>query len=98
MDLNQDLALIDVLIVVEMEEYDLIKVFLQFNKHVHNVLVSGEEITNPCTDCNGQGNKQTSKKISVTFQKVLMMEQELDLLEKVKLVQRWSYVEIYIYL
>ena len=28
---------------------------------------SGEEITNPCVDCNGQGNKQTSKKISVTI-------------------------------
>jgi len=28
---------------------------------------SGEEITNPCKDCNGQGNKQTSKKISVTI-------------------------------
>ena len=23
---------------------------------------TGEEITNPCTDCNGQGNKQASKK------------------------------------
>ena len=30
---------------------------------------SGEEITNPCADCNGQGNKQTSKKISVTIPK-----------------------------
>ena len=30
---------------------------------------SGEEITNPCNDCNGQGNKQTSKKISVTIPK-----------------------------
>ena len=30
---------------------------------------SGEEITNPCGDCNGQGNKQTSKKISVTIPK-----------------------------
>ena len=30
---------------------------------------TGEEITNPCTDCNGQGNKQTSKKISVTIPK-----------------------------
>ena len=30
---------------------------------------SGEEITNPCSDCNGQGNKQTSKKISVTIPK-----------------------------
>jgi len=30
---------------------------------------SGEEITNPCADCNGQGNKQASKKISVTIPK-----------------------------
>ena len=30
---------------------------------------SGEEITNPCSDCNGQGNKQTSKKLSVTIPK-----------------------------
>ena len=30
---------------------------------------SGEEITNPCNDCNGQGNRQTSKKVSVTIPK-----------------------------
>ena len=30
---------------------------------------TGEEITNPCTDCSGQGNKQASKKISVTIPK-----------------------------
>jgi len=30
---------------------------------------SGEEITNPCSDCNGQGSNQTSKKISVTIPK-----------------------------
>ena len=30
---------------------------------------TGEEITNPCTDCNGQGNKQASKKISVSIPK-----------------------------
>ena len=30
---------------------------------------SGEEITNPCNDCNGQGKKQTSKKISVSIPK-----------------------------
>ena len=30
---------------------------------------SGEEITNPCNDCNGQGNRQSSKKISVTIPK-----------------------------
>ena len=27
----------------------------------------GEEITNPCKDCNGQGNTQASKKLSVTI-------------------------------
>tara|TARA_Y200000002_G_scaffold375137_1_gene376960 strand:+ start:228 stop:1352 length:1125 start_codon:yes stop_codon:yes gene_type:complete len=30
---------------------------------------SGQEITSPCNDCNGQGNKQVSKKISVTIPK-----------------------------
>ena len=30
---------------------------------------SGEEITNPCSDCNGQGNTQTSKKVSVSIPK-----------------------------
>jgi molecular chaperone DnaJ len=30
---------------------------------------NGEEITHPCSDCNGQGNKQTSKKIAVTIPK-----------------------------
>jgi molecular chaperone DnaJ len=30
---------------------------------------SGEEITNPCNDCGGSGNKQVSKKISVTIPK-----------------------------
>jgi len=30
---------------------------------------SGEEITNPCNNCNGQGNKQTAKKLSVTIPK-----------------------------
>ncbi|MDC0216259.1 molecular chaperone DnaJ [Candidatus Pelagibacter sp.] len=30
---------------------------------------SGEEITNPCNDCNGEGKRQTSKKLSVTIPK-----------------------------
>ena len=30
---------------------------------------SGEEISNPCSDCSGRGNKQISKKISVTIPK-----------------------------
>jgi len=29
----------------------------------------GEEITNPCTSCSGQGKKQTSKRLSVTIPK-----------------------------
>ena len=37
MDQNQVIVLIDVLIVVETEEFDLIKVFLQYNKRVLNV-------------------------------------------------------------
>ena len=37
MDLNLDLVPISALIVVEMEEFVLTKVFLQFNKHVHSV-------------------------------------------------------------
>ena len=46
---------------------------------------SGEEITNPCTDCNGQGNKQTSKKISVTIPKGVDDGTRIRLLVKVKL-------------
>ncbi len=30
---------------------------------------TGEEITNPCTSCGGQGKKQTSKRLSVTIPK-----------------------------
>merc|ERR1711965_1015717 len=30
---------------------------------------NGEEITNPCNDCGGSGNQQTTKKISVTIPK-----------------------------
>jgi DnaJ-class molecular chaperone len=41
-------------------------------------MVSGEEITNPCNDCNGKGKNKLQKKYQLQFQKVLMMEQELD--------------------
>ena len=37
MDQNQGIILIDALIVVEMEGFDLIKVFLLFNKHALSV-------------------------------------------------------------
>ena len=44
MDRNQDIILIDAHTVVEMEGFDQIKVFLLFNKHVHNVLVVGKKL------------------------------------------------------
>ena len=37
---------------------------------------SGEEITNPCNSCNGQGKNKLQKDFLFQFQKVLMMEQE----------------------
>ena len=64
---NLEQAQIDVLIAVEVEEYDLIKVFTATD--VSTMCGNGEEITNPCNDCSGQGNKQVSKKISVTIPK-----------------------------
>ena len=52
-----------------MDKLDQAKVFLLFNKLVLNVQDQGEEITNPCSSCNGQGKKQTSKRLSVTIPK-----------------------------
>jgi len=43
--------------------------FFTVQQTCHQCQGTGEEITNPCTDCNGQGNKQASKKISVTIPK-----------------------------
>src|SRR6056300_1182563 len=57
---------------------------------------SGEEITNPCIDCGGSGNKQTSKKISVTIPKGVDDGTELDLQEKVKRVLGEVLMVIYI--
>ena len=44
MVLNRDIIQIGVHIVAEMEESALIKVFLQFNKHVLNVPVVGKKL------------------------------------------------------
>ena len=44
MVLNRAIVQIDVHIVEEMAESVLIKVFLQFNKHVHNVQVVGKKL------------------------------------------------------
>ena len=69
MDLNQALVQIDVLIVEEMEEFVLIKVFLQFNKLVHNVLeVVKKLLIHAQIVMDKEINKQ-SKKISVTIPK-----------------------------
>ena len=45
---------------------------------------NGEEITNPCNDCNGQGKKQASKRISVTIPKGVDDGTRIRLQEKVK--------------
>ena len=75
MVLNQVLAQIDVLIVEETESRSNQGFTVQ--QTCPQCAGSGEEITNPCNDYNGQGNKQTSKRISVTIPKVWMMEQKL---------------------
>ena len=71
MEMGQNLeqVQIDVLIVEEMGEYAQIKDFSLYNKLVRNVLEVEKKLLNPCSDCSGQGNKQTSKKISVTIPK-----------------------------
>ena len=59
---------------------------------------TGEEITNPCTDCNGQGNKQASKKISVTIPKGVDDGTRIRLAGKGEAGPKVGLVEIYIYL
>ncbi len=43
--------------------------FFTVQQTCHQCAGSGEEITNPCKDCRGQGNKQASKKLQVTIPK-----------------------------
>ena len=69
MDLNLVIAQTDVLIVVETEEYVQIKVFLQYNKLVLNALVVAKKLLIHVAIVMDKGNKQTSKKISVTIPK-----------------------------
>ena len=86
MVLNQDLNPVSCSHVEDKVKLDLVKVFLQFNKLVLNVAGSGEQISNPCKECRGNGKKQTKKKICTNIPKVLMMEQELDYQAKEKRV------------
>ena len=43
--------------------------FFTVQQTCHQCSGTGEEITNPCTSCGGQGKKQTSKRLSVTIPK-----------------------------
>ena len=55
--------------VEDMDKSDQIKVFFTVQQTCPQCSGSGEEITNPCSSCNGQGKKQTSKRLSVTIPK-----------------------------
>ena len=59
---------------------------------------SGEEITNPCSDCSGQGNKQTAKQISVTIPKGVDDGTRIRLAGKGEAGTRGVQVVTYIYL
>ena len=61
MVLNQVLLLIDVQLVEEMVKVRSNQGFFTVQQTCPQCAGSGEEITNPCNDCNGQGNKQTQK-------------------------------------
>ena len=62
MVLNQVQVLIDVPIVEEMEELRSNQGFFTVQQTCPQCAGSGEEITNPCNDCNGQGNKQANQR------------------------------------
>ena len=81
-----------------MAKLDQVKVFLQFNKHVHNVLDQVKMITNPCKVAVDKEKNKHQKDFQFQFQKVLMMEQEYDLQEKEKLALEVQEMVIYIYL
>ena len=59
---------------------------------------SGEEITNPCSNCNGQGNNQIAKKISVTIPKGVDDGTRIRLAGKGKLEREEVDLAIYTYL
>ena len=95
---NQDHNLIHALIVVEMEGFDLIKVFLQFNKPVLNVTVLERKLQTLALIAMAKGKPKPQKKYQLLFQEGLMMVRELDWLEKVKLAVEEDQPGTYIYL
>ena len=94
--LNQVQVQIDVLIVVEMEGFDQPR-FFTVQQTCPQCAGSGEEITNPCNDC-GAGNKQATKKISVSIPKGVDDGTRIRLQEKVRLALEVALVETYTYL
>ena len=73
---NLELAQTDVLIVVVMGEYDLIKDFLLFNKLVHSVQAVGRKLLILVQIVMVREINKLQKKYLLQFQKVLMMEPE----------------------
>ena len=69
---------IDALIVVETVKLDLIKVSLRFNKHVHNVMVMVKKSLIRVMTVMAKEKNKLLRKYQSRFQKVLMMELELD--------------------
>ena len=59
---------------------------------------TGEEITNPCNDCGGQGKKQTSKRLSVTIPKGVDDGTKIRLAGKGEAGTNVQVMGIYIYL
>ena len=64
--------------VVETVKLDLIKVSLQFNKHVHNVMVMVKKSLIRVMTVMAKEKNKLLRKYQLQFQKVLMMELELD--------------------
>ena len=75
---NLVILLIDVLTVEEMEKSGLIKVFLQYNKHVRNVMVMVRKLQILVMIVMDKERSKHLKKYPLQFLKALMMERELD--------------------
>ena len=82
---NQVIMLAHVQCVEDMVKLDLAKDFLQFNKHVHNVLDRVKRLQTLATIAMVKENNKQPKDFQFQFQKVLMMEQEYDFQVKERL-------------
>ena len=76
MDLSLVIVLIGVLIVEEMAKFVQIKVFLQFNKLAHSVLVQERKLLIHVQVVMDKVKNRLQKDYQLLFQKVWMMGQE----------------------